>query len=309
MRWGAALSGVLHLTVMLLVYFGVPSLFSPDAPFETPIPVLVYTVAEVTTPPPPEPEPVETVEVEPIPEPEAEPEAEPDPVPPPPEPIEAMQVPPPPPEPVAAPEPVAVETPPTPSPPPPPPAAPEPAQAPPPPQKPVQVARAEPPPAPRAKPKATPERNFDNLLVDLAAKPPKPRPAPKAEETVKQKPETPPPVAAPLAAVTSRRNVPLSLSVVDAIRRQVEDNWNVPIGAPDAKDLVVEIRIVLQPDGTVTDAQIVDRARMMRPGEEFFRTMAESARRAVWRANPLRNLPPEQYDQWREITFTFRPPA
>ncbi len=305
MRWSAALSAALHVTVVLLVYFGVPSLFSPDAPFETPIPVVVYTVAEETTPPPPpEPEPVETVEtveVEPIPEPEAEP----DPVPPPPEPIEAVQVPPPPPEPMAAPEPVAVQTPPA---PPPPPAATEPAQAPPPPRKPVQVARAEPPPAPRAKPKATPERNFDNLLVDLAAKPPKPRPAPKAGETVKQKPETPPPPA-PLAAVTSRRNVPLSLSVVDAIRRQVEDNWNVPIGAPEAKDLVVEIRIVLQPDGTVTDAQIVDRARMMRPGEEFFRAMAESARRAVWRANPLRNLPPEQYDQWREITFTFRPPA
>ena len=59
----------------------------------------------------------------------------------------------------------------------------------------------------------------------------------------------------------------------------------------------------------LTDAQIVDRARMMRPGEEFFRTMAESARRAVLRASPLRNLPSEQYNQWREITFTFRPPA
>ena len=77
----------------------------------------------------------------------------------------------------------------------------------------------------------------------------------------------------------------------------------------EVKDLVVKIPIVLQPDGEVTAAQIVDRARMLRPGEEFFRAMAESAQRAVLRASPLRNLPPEQYSQWREITFTFRPPA
>ncbi len=83
----------------------------------------------------------------------------------------------------------------------------------------------------------------------------------------------------------------------------------MPIGAPEAGGLVVEIRIVLQPDGTVTDTQIVDRARLTRPGEEFFRTMAESAVRAVWRASPLQNLPPEKYKLWREIIFAFKPPA
>ena len=32
---------------------------------------------------------------------------------------------------------------------------------------------------------------------------------------------------------------PLSLSVLDAIRTQVESNWNVPIGVPDADQIVV----------------------------------------------------------------------
>ena len=105
------------------------------------------------------------------------------------------------------------------------------------------------------------------------------------------------------------RPAPLSLSVIDAIRRQVEENWNVPVGAREARELTVEIHIVLLPDGTVRAAEIADTARLIRSGEEFFRAMAESAVRAVWRASPLQNLPPGKYDQWREITFTFRPPA
>ncbi|MCH7889387.1 MAG: TonB C-terminal domain-containing protein [Proteobacteria bacterium] len=99
------------------------------------------------------------------------------------------------------------------------------------------------------------------------------------------------------------------MSVTRAIKRQVEANWMVPAGALDARKLQVEIRIVLRSDGKVLDARIVDQGRMNRSGEEFFRTVAESARRAVWRASPLRGLPPHLYDQWREITFKFIPPA
>ena len=99
---------------------------------------------------------------------------------------------------------------------------------------------------------------------------------------------------------------PLSSSVRDAIRRQIEDKWSVPAGAADAGDLAVQIRILLLPDGEVRRADIVDKARL---SDTFYRTMAESARRAVLQASPLRDLPPEKYEQWREITFTFRPPV
>ena len=111
------------------------------------------------------------------------------------------------------------------------------------------------------------------------------------------------------APTTTLSDEPLSLSVLDAIRRQVEANWNLPAGATDAADLAVEIKIVLLPDGTVRSARIVDSARLNQAGEEFFRSMAESAIRAVRRASPLRNLPPEKYEQWREITLRFTPPV
>ena len=53
----------------------------------------------------------------------------------------------------------------------------------------------------------------------------------------------------------------------------------------------------------------IDSARLNMPGEEFFRSRAESVLRAVHRASPLQDLPPEKYEQWREITFRFRPPV
>ena len=300
MRRGATYSAILHIFVVLLVLIGVPTLFLSDELFEQAIPVEIYTVADETMLPRAVPEP----------EPEPEPANEPEP-PAPKEPVKEAAIPPPPdsaPKVVAPPKPVPEKAP---EPPPPPKAAEvEPAKiAPPPPPKPVQVAKVEPKPVPEKKPEPKPEpepqQNFSTLLKDLAAKP-------------KQSPEPSEPVAEakPKAAETPRkstmisaRNEPLSLSVIDAIRRQVEDRWNVPIGARDAGELEVEIRIRLQPDGTVAAAQIVDQSRFLQPGEEFFRSMAESARRAVLQASPLQNLPPEKYDQWREITFRFKPPA
>ncbi len=123
------------------------------------------------------------------------------------------------------------------------------------------------------------------------------------QKQAEAKPLEAPPEVSTMSRVSDE---PLSSSVSDAIRRQVEDNWNVPAGAADAGDLAVEIRIRLLPDGVVQRADIVDQARL---SEAFFRTMAESARRAVLQASPLRDLPPEKYEQWREITFTFRPPV
>lgn len=99
---------------------------------------------------------------------------------------------------------------------------------------------------------------------------------------------------------------PLTISDIDYIRRQIERHWSFPAGAPRPEDLAVEVRIQLLPDGTVKDVSVVDAARMARPGEEYFRTAAESAVRAIKRASPL-DLPPGKYEQLRDITLSFNP--
>ena len=302
MRRSVTFSSFLHLVVLLLVYFGMPSWFSAEDEIERPIPVTLYMVRDDTVLPPPRmPEPEAEAEAEPEPEPELEKE----PVPIPPAPDVAYDAPPPPPEPTPskpAPAPRVAEAVVA----PPPPTIPVSSDVPPPPPpKPIHVAKLKP------KPKSAPEPMLeekpappDPLASLLKSVMESARKAIKLEQKqAKAQTTEPPPETSTMSRISDE---PLSLSVSDAIRRQVEDNWNVPAGAADAADLTVEIRIYLMSDGEVSRAVIVDQSRL---SDSFYRSMAESARRAVMRASPLRDLPPEKYEQWREITFTFKPPV
>ena len=98
----------------------------------------------------------------------------------------------------------------------------------------------------------------------------------------------------------------LTMSERDSVRRQIEPCWNVPAGARDAENLVVDIRLRLNADGTVMTAEFVDRARAAR--DTFFRAAAESALRAVLNpsCSPLR-LPPKKYEEWKNMVLSFNP--
>jgi hypothetical protein len=92
--------------------------------------------------------------------------------------------------------------------------------------------------------------------------------------------------------------------MVRAIQRQMSRCWQVEPGARDAESLVVEIRVVLNPDATVRDAQIIDFERMF--NDTVVRSAAENARRAIFRCSPF-DLPPGMYDVWRDLTLRFDP--
>lgn len=100
--------------------------------------------------------------------------------------------------------------------------------------------------------------------------------------------------------------VPLSLSEADALRSQLARCWSIPAGAKDAEDLVVRIKVAVNPDRTVASAQIVDQQRMAQ--DAFYRAAAESALRAVLdpMCSPLR-LPPAKYDTWKQMNLEFSP--
>ncbi|WP_138379065.1 cell envelope integrity protein TolA [Luteithermobacter gelatinilyticus] len=98
-----------------------------------------------------------------------------------------------------------------------------------------------------------------------------------------------------------------TLSLADAIRRQVHNCWSIPAGAKNAEDLQVVIRINLTPDGKLArPPKVKDQDRMHQPGQEFFRTAAESALRAVRKCEPY-ELPRDKYELWREIELIFDP--
>lgn len=128
---------------------------------------------------------------------------------------------------------------------------------------------------------------FDSLDLDSIVTDDKPKPREKTQ----------------IASVIGTR---LTVSEKDALRRQIENCWHVQIGARNPEELVVEIRIRVNRDRTVRDAVIVDTARAI--ADKFFRSMAESARRAVInpRCSPLA-LPLEKYNEWKDITMRFDP--
>ncbi len=98
----------------------------------------------------------------------------------------------------------------------------------------------------------------------------------------------------------------LALSEIDALRYQLARCWNVPAGAMNAEDLIIDIRVEINPDRTVRAAEILDRGRYNM--DPFFAAAAESARRALFHPNctPLA-LPADKYALWKTMTIRFNP--
>ncbi|SDG85712.1 TonB family protein [Roseospirillum parvum] len=300
MTQGVLLSAALHLLVVLFALVGMPHFIDPLPPRDQPIVVEMVELAEITQAPPPAPEPKpeekpeppapEPPQPQPTPPPEPAPEPEPEPVPPEPEPEPE----PPPPEP----EPAPPEPEPEPQPEPEPEPEPEPAPPPRPKSKPAPPPKPEPEPKAEKKP-APPEDPLASLLASVE----------ELEDKVERRADTAQPRQQGAAAPSLNRS-PLAadkptMSEIDAIRAHVQRHWNIPAGARDATEMSVELEIKVLPNGEVLDVTVVDRARMA--GDPFFRSVAESAVRAVRRASPL-PIPRDRYESFRrDFTMTFSP--
>ena len=99
-------------------------------------------------------------------------------------------------------------------------------------------------------------------------------------------------------------NIGLSLSEEDALKAQIFGCWSIPLGLPYNENLLVRIKLLLNPDGTVLQSEILDHARMNRPGQGFYKVLAESALRAVKLCQPLR-VPSTGYERWKELQLNF----
>ena len=96
----------------------------------------------------------------------------------------------------------------------------------------------------------------------------------------------------------------LSLSEEDALKAQIFGCWSIPLGLPYNENLLVRIRLQLKPDGSIIKTEIIDHARMNKPGQGFYKVLAESALRAVKLCQPLR-VPSKGYERWKELQLNF----
>jgi hypothetical protein len=98
----------------------------------------------------------------------------------------------------------------------------------------------------------------------------------------------------------------LTLSEEDALRAQIFGCWTVPLGLPYDDDLLVRVKLELKQDGTINKSEILDHERMNKPGQKFYKILAESALRAVRICQPLR-VPQTGYEKWKTIQLNFDP--
>ena len=98
--------------------------------------------------------------------------------------------------------------------------------------------------------------------------------------------------------------VGLSLSEEDALKAQIFGCWSIPLGLPYNKNLLVRIKLQLKPDGTIIKSEILDHARMNKPGQGFYKVLAESALRAIKLCQPLR-VPTTGYERWKDLQLNF----
>lgn len=317
LRMGLAISGALHVGVLLLLLFGLPS-FTPEEPEprET-------TVAMIFQGPPSSSMQAPAPAQVPAPAKEIAPPAPPVPIPPKPEPVEAAPPPPPPPPPPPAPhvEPAPlVPAPPVQTPPPdlvpapnvipPPPAPPTPpapaTQAKPEPALPLPPPLVPPPPAPSSttsQPNVTknpaPDSNsvantLEKLKQQLAqSQPPKSRPNPRAGGQ-------PNGGGNPLGNDTAS----LSADQRGAIGEHVRECWTKDAGALDIEKQRVLLTVTTDAGGVARRAEVAgdDVGRM---SDQRFRAFAERARRAIMDPR-CANLPLPNNVLGRVNVLTFR---
>ena len=222
LRNNLIISAFMHVALLLLLYFGLPSLFKALPPPPKPlVPFEIVDIADITNtrikeqpeetqkPPAPAPKPTPPVKVDVKP---PEPPAKTDPKPAEPEAkAEALL----PPKPQTKPK----------------------------------------PPEPPKPAKPQPDE-LTSVLKNVA----KLKPTPKNEDPQKTD-DKKEPAAEPKSLAPSLSDR-LTISQEDLLRRQISQCWNMPSGARNAETLIVEVLIHVNQDRTVQDAEVVDHSRM-----------------------------------------------
>ena len=275
-RSGIVYSVVLHLLLIIIMIFGLPSFLRSDPPImPDAITVEILPISELSN-------------VKPSDAPKAdkandEPEKE---MPKPTPPVKTAEAPPTPPEP----EPLPTPTPPKPE-----------------IKKPdvKKVEKVEPPKPPKKEEKKEikkTETDLDAILKSVK------NDAAKEKTTEKKEPPKERTSDSPKAA--SSRFDPsqtMSLSEKDAIIGQLSKCWSAPAGAKNAHELIIVINAQFNSDGSYIKAEIASESMSRYNSDSFFRAAADAALRAVKQCSPLKGLSPDKYATWGSMELHFDP--
>ncbi len=168
-------------------------------------------------------------------------------------------------------------------------------------EKPQQIAALA-PPLPQRRPevpkqaaKKEPKANDSNRLNAILRN---------VQKNLKQTEAKAAPAPAQKAAVR-QGDAASSSRLAGLVRRQVQPCWNFDAGARDPASLIVEVRVFLNRDGSVSaQPEVLDRTRLLT--DPFYRSAAERAQRAVLDCAPFK-LPGDSYASWSSLLIRFNP--
>lgn len=143
------------------------------------------------------------------------------------------------------------------------------------------------------KPQKKKENDFESLLKNLDQ-------SVEAEDDDVDKTQPP----KPTRQLSGELGDEITQAQQDAVRRQIGQCWNV-VDSKGSKNIEIPVRIFLNPDGMVRDAQLINPSQFSSPSDK---ALAESALRAARdpTCQPL-NLPKDKYDSWKSMRIVFDP--
>jgi colicin import membrane protein len=107
----------------------------------------------------------------------------------------------------------------------------------------------------------------------------------------------------PALGTSTGQAAKLSQNEIDALRARIQQCWNPPAGAAEARDLIVQVRILFKPDGSLA----AEPSLLTRTSSGYQQIAAESALRAIRRCAPYSFMPVAKYDAWKDVEVTFDP--
>jgi len=97
----------------------------------------------------------------------------------------------------------------------------------------------------------------------------------------------------------------LTVSVVDALRVAMTRCWNIDTARSDISGIRAVAHLTMRQNGTVSDVWFESASRA--DDDPAFAYVLDTIRSAINACQPLRMLPPGEYDKWKKIQLTFYP--
>ncbi len=161
---------------------------------------------------------------------------------------------------------------------------------------------------PKPKPKPQPKSGLQSLLASVEKVKKPINPIPKEIEDVDESLT----VNEGIEGGTSGSRLEiLSISEKDFIANMIRQHWNVNAGVENAETMIVELNVLLNKDGSVKDVKILNQKN-----NPAFKSMAESARRAIYICDGLGEESPfrilakkhtKNYNTWKNIHLNMNP--